>query len=40
MGVLTGAYNTVEVNVGAYNTIRGRAVVKRCSAGYGPCAMV
>ena len=21
MGVLTGAYNTVEVNVGAYNTV-------------------
>ena len=36
MGVLTGAYNTVEVNVGAYNTIYGRAVVKYYSTGYGP----
>ena len=36
MGVLTGAYNTVEVNVGAYNTVCGRVVVKYYSAGYGP----
>ena len=33
---LTDAYNTVEVNVGAYNTVCGRAVVKYCSTGYGP----
>ena len=33
---LIGAYNTVEVNVGAYNTICGRAVVKYYSTGYGP----
>ena len=36
MGVLTSAYNTVEVNIGAYNTICGRVVVKYYSAGYGP----
>ena len=33
---LTDAYNTVEVNVGAYNTVCGRVVVKYYSAGYGP----
>ena len=33
--VLTGTYNTVEVNSGAYNTVYGRAVVKYCSTGYG-----
>ena len=36
MGVLTGAYNTTEVNVGAYNTIRGRVIIKYYSIGYGP----
>ena len=35
-GVLTGAYNTVEVNVGAYNTVCGRVVVLHYSAKYGP----
>ena len=44
MGGLTvcefnGAYNTVEKNVGAYNTVCVRAVVEYCSyrcKGYGP----
>ena len=34
--VNSGAYNTIEVKVGAYNTVCGRAVVMYCSAGYGP----
>ena len=38
-----GAYNTVDTNVGAYNTICVRAVVGHCShrrTGYGPGIMV
>ena len=34
-----GAYNTVDTNVGAYNTVCVKAVVERCSRrriGYGP----
>ena len=42
-GSYNGAYNTVEINVGAYNTVCVRAVVEHCSrrcTGYGPCTMV
>ena len=38
-----GAYNTVDTNVGAYNTVCVRAVVKHCSCrliGYGPGIVV
>ena len=40
---LNGAYNTVDTNVGAYNTIWVRAVVEHCSrrrTGYGPGIVV
>jgi len=36
---LDGAYNTVGINIGAYNTVCVRAVVEHCSrmcSGYGP----
>ena len=38
-----GAYNTVDTNVGAYNTVCVRAVEEHCSrrrAGYGPSIVV
>ena len=38
-----GAYNTIDTNVGAYNTICVKAVEEHCShrrAGYGPGIMV
>ena len=38
-GSFNGAYNTVEENVGAYNTVYVRAVAEYCSCrctGYGP----
>ena len=37
------AYNTVDTNVGAYNTVCVRAVVEHCSrrrTGYGPGIVV
>ena len=38
-----GAYNTVDTNAGAYNTVCVRAVVEHCShrrTGYGPGIVV
>ena len=38
-----GAYNTIGINVGAYNTVCVRAVVEHCSRrriGYGPGIVV
>ena len=40
---LNDAYNTVDTNVGAYNTVCVRVVVKHCSrrcTGYRPCTVV
>ena len=40
---LNGAYNTVGINVGAYNIVCVRAVVEHCShgrTGYGPGIVV
>ena len=42
-GSYNGAYNTVEINVGAYNTVCVGAVVEHYShrcIGYGSCTVV
>ena len=42
-GSPNGAYNTVDINIGAYNTVCVRVVEEHCShrrAGYGPGIVV